>query len=132
MGQSFPAIAADMIRSLLALFCCALLAGSTMGDFGQDLDCGPAPLGGDCGSGQFADCDGNAHGVRCCEASYAGLPLLPVEDNCYWEYTTNYGERVFCRRDDEAVFGRCGSGRYKDCGDGGGYVHGIKCCEITV
>ena len=39
---------------------------------------------------------------------------------------------IFCRRDDEAVFGRCGSGGNKDCGDGGGYVHGIKCCEITV
>ena len=88
--------------------------------------------------------------MRCCEATYDSLPLLPVEENCYWEYTINYGERVsknlftktdhdsilalqiFCRREDEAVFGRCGSGRQKDCGDGGGYVHGIKCCEITV
>ena len=40
-----------------------LACEETLGDFGQDLDCNTAPLGGECGSGQFADCDGNAHGV---------------------------------------------------------------------
>ena len=41
-----------------------LACEETLGDFGQDLDCNTAPLGGECGSGQFADCDGNAHGVE--------------------------------------------------------------------
>ena len=47
-----------------------LACEETLGDFGQDLDCNTAPLGGECGSGQFADCDGNAHGVEFSKNQY--------------------------------------------------------------
>jgi len=99
------------------------------GDFGEDLDCGKKPVGAECGSGSGADCDNQAHGVKCCDGSISGAPVVPVEEVCYWKYTENYGEEILCNRNDEAVFGRCGSGRFHDCGDGI-FVHGIKCCEI--
>merc|ERR1711936_63383 len=100
------------------------------GDFGANIDCGKKPVGAECGSGSGADCHNAAHGVRCCDATYQGNPVVPVEEVCYWKYTPNWGERIFCNRNDEAIFGRCGSGRFEDC-EGGNAVHGIKCCEIT-
>ena len=56
---SFPIGSKCPLQGYIFLAC-----EETLGDFGQDLDCNTAPLGGECGSGQFADCDGNAHGVR--------------------------------------------------------------------
>jgi len=118
------------------IYCCDLPGYSfteceeKMGDWGQDVDCGQKPVGGECGSGENHDCGNQAHGVKCCDATYNGTPLVPVDGVCYWKYTPNWGERILCNRNDEAIFGRCGSGGNKDC-DGGNEVHGIKCCEIT-
>ncbi len=38
-----------------------------------------------------------------------------------------------CNSLDEAVFGRCGSGRDPDCqsGSGGDYYHGVQCCQLV-
>merc|ERR1739845_173682 len=96
-------------------------------DWGVDIDCGQKPVGGECGSGTHHDCHGVAHMAKCCDGTYNDLPLVPVDDACYWKFTPNWGEKIYCNRKDEAMFGRCGSGEHKDC-EGGNAVHGIKCC----
>lgn len=127
------------------LYCCKLPGYSVdykncenkRGSWGQNVDCDQRSVRSACGSGFRKDCDNSAHMVYCCDAYYYGAPLIPAPrvDSCYWEYTRNYGEKVYCKTgkasETFAIFGRCGSGNGRDC-HGGNDVHGIKCCEITV
>ena len=48
---------------------------------------------------------------------------------CTWKYG-NFGQQIQCDRNDQAVFGRCGSGGNPDCAPNA--YHGIECCMLML
>jgi len=104
------------------------------GDHGVHLSC-PNLMGNDgsimegqCGSGMFEDCGGSIHTVKCCEGYFSdGRRIEAKRETCFWKYGL-YGEEIQCDFDNQAIFGRCGSGRTDGCGDERWF--GIECCEI--
>eukprot|EP00095_Tigriopus_kingsejongensis_P005918 maker-scaffold825_size91437-snap-gene-0.14 protein:Tk05918 transcript:maker-scaffold825_size91437-snap-gene-0.14-mRNA-1 annotation:"hypothetical protein" len=104
------------------------------GSHGQDLSCpfltqNPNSLmEGLCGSGEDSNCNGSGHTVKCCQGGFTDGSKLSSTNICYWKLS-GFGEFLECDHEDEAVFGRCGSGRNDDCGPG--IYHGIECCQIT-
>eukprot|EP00095_Tigriopus_kingsejongensis_P005919 maker-scaffold825_size91437-snap-gene-0.15 protein:Tk05919 transcript:maker-scaffold825_size91437-snap-gene-0.15-mRNA-1 annotation:"unnamed protein product" len=81
-----------------------------------------------CGSGKNSDCEDHGHSVKCCHGVFTDGGKLGNTHICYWLYG-HWGEELECQRNDEAVFGRCGSGKNDDCGND--VWHGIECCQIT-
>ena len=52
---------------------------------------------------------------------------------CHWYYG-DFGDLVHCPQD-QAIFGRCGSGTHLDCVDmngGANQCQGVMCCEVEV
>ena len=100
-------------------------------DFGVPIDCRDHGDGlileGQCHSGEHHDCHGSANLGTCCEGTYQGRAVGPVETECTWEYG-GYGAMLECGRSDEVLAGRCGSGKNLDCP--GGTSHGNLCCKL--
>ena len=99
-------------------------------DFGVPIDCrdhGDQVLEGQCHSGVNQDCQGAANLVTCCEGTYQGQAVGPVESECTWEYS-GHGTLLECGRSDEVLVGRCGSGKTLDCP--GGTSQGNLCCKL--
>eukprot|EP00095_Tigriopus_kingsejongensis_P004825 maker-scaffold1088_size63410-snap-gene-0.17 protein:Tk04825 transcript:maker-scaffold1088_size63410-snap-gene-0.17-mRNA-1 annotation:"unnamed protein product" len=105
------------------------------GEHGQEISCPEKSnddsmlLEGSCGSGTWHDCNGGStHIAKCCHGKFTDGSKMGSSGQCYWVYGY-HGEQVQCNRPDEAAFGRCGSGRYDDCGTE--KWHGIQCCQLT-
>ncbi len=102
------------------------------GTYGQHLSCNALNDGSlveaACGSGRLADCNGQYHTISCCVGQFGSDGTRLISGGyCYWKYGS-FGEKVTCNANDEAVFGRCGSGNFGDCAVNG--WHGIECCKL--
>lgn len=106
------------------------------GDYGIHLSCPELTKDKDtmveasCGSEGGRDCHSeSAHTVKCCHGHQFDGSRLGSSGDCYWIHGI-YGQQIECNRNDEVVFGRCGSGKGDDCGNN--QWHGIQCCKLVV
>ncbi|TRY68410.1 hypothetical protein TCAL_06201 [Tigriopus californicus] len=83
-----------------------------------------------CGSEKGLDChNGSSHSVKCCHGHQFDGSRVGSSGECYWLYGGR-GQPVQCTRNDEAVFGRCGSGQAARCTNN--QWHGIQCCRLII